>query len=239
MTGGGEREDCAGEDADGDEADAFADDHELDVCVGGAEGDADADFASALAHAIGDHAVDTDGRQEEGERTEDGEEAGGEALRPEEVAGGGFEGLGLQEEVAVERLEGIAHGGDDGRGIAGSADVEDGGGEVILDEREVDEGLRVFADGLVVGGAGDADDLDGQAFSGEGDALADGVLAGPIGVGGGLIDDDNAGAGFGIERAEIAAAEEGDAHGLEVTGPDDAGEGGAALRFLAIEQDGA
>src|SRR5216684_5001538 len=80
-----ERGSDAGYDTDGDEEEDFAHDQPDDVAAGGAEGDANADFAGALGDGVGHDAVETNDREQSGEEAEDGGEAGDHALGREGI----------------------------------------------------------------------------------------------------------------------------------------------------------
>src|SRR6185369_5640081 len=109
----------------------------------------------------------------------------------------------------------------------GGGDAGDGGADHQIEEavgalevREVDDGARlhVEAHGVLIGD--DTGDLPGAGTPGEGDALADRVLAGEHLASEALVDNYHFESRLIVAGGEIAAGLEGDAHGMEVAGAD-------------------
>src|SRR5205823_5229819 len=70
------------------------------------EGHADADLAHALAHGVGDDAVDTDSSERDREGSEDREQTGAELSRPQALRDYFADGPDISErQITVERLD--------------------------------------------------------------------------------------------------------------------------------------
>src|ERR1700757_4990919 len=80
-----ERGGDSGDDADSDEHENLAHDQPDDVAARGAEGDANADLASALGNCIGHDAVEANYGEQSSEETEDSGKTGDHALGGEGV----------------------------------------------------------------------------------------------------------------------------------------------------------
>ena len=86
------------------------------------------------------------------------------------------------------------------------------------------ERAGIAVEATVADVAYDADDLAGGFFElrpdafADDDLLADGVFLWPVLFGHGLIDEDDAGGGAGVAVGEVAAAQDGDAEDVEVSG---------------------
>ena len=211
----------------------------MHVRRGGAQCHADAEFAHPVGHQVGDHSIDPDGRQHQRQHSKDRQQGGRELLRPQRIADGGVHGFGLQQEVAVHGLHFAPHRGQHRRGIAGGANGQHRGREVILQHRKVDERSGFLPDGLVIGRAGDADHFRRGGLPEEFDALADGIFAGPIGVGGSPVDDGHARAGLAIRGGEIAAALERNAHRPQESGPHELAQNDPSGALAVLRRHGA
>ena len=222
----GEREAETGEEGEGGLENALFHDQLEDVARMGADGHADAEFLGAAGDGVGFHAVDADDGEEEGHTAEDGEERGTEAHDPElDVAGEEFRHRiqAQQRHGRVNALQRGAQRGHDAGAGDGRADVQVGGGLEGLGERHEDARAVMLLQRVMAVRGADADDLHlGRRAVGPGlrvaDALAEGVVLGEEFLRQRLVDDGDARRFLVTHLAggEVTAAEERDAHGLEV-----------------------
>ena len=211
-------------DADRDDAEGFAQDHDQDLLLARAHGHADADFSGAAADAVREHAVEADRDQQCGQQSKEEREAREEALIGVRIFEDGSLGHGLFErQVGVEGMDGPLDGRQEGERIALDMDLDFHGGRRVAHLRigKVRHGMRSLIDTAVFAIFRDADD-------GEGLVLRIVQLAEPMaertGVGQellheGFVDDDNARRGGRIGVAQVAASEERNAEGAEEIRP--------------------
>jgi hypothetical protein len=199
-----EAEGCDQSDDDAGEGGLHAlnDDEAGDVAQGGAEGDAQADLLHAAFYGVGEHAVDADGAENEGEQAEDGEQLHVEAVLGQGLAYVVFERQHVvYRDVFVDLVYGVGYGdgeslrwrcGADGEGERAGAPGGDRGAGDLRDGpvEGGDAGGAVEAELLYV--AYDAYNLAILVGKeGELEMVADGAAVGPELFGHGLADDDD------------------------------------------------
>ena len=116
-----------------------------------------------------------------------------------------------------------ANGGENRNGVALSANDKRGRGVVVLQTATVEMGLWIFAEHLIFARFDDPDDLGGNLTvlrTEEADELTDRVLTLPETIGHDLVDDDDRRSGFDVLVGESSAVQQGNSHGLEITGTD-------------------
>ncbi len=122
LGGGGGDEGSYGE-ADGGEAEGFAEDAVLQGSGRGAESHADADFLFALADGVRDDGVDTEGGEDQGEGGEAGEQVDDEAPWGDGAIDQLFQAFKLLAgHFGVERKQGVADGGSKCGGVEAGAE---------------------------------------------------------------------------------------------------------------------
>ena len=175
----------------------------------GAERHADAHFLRALLHGVGHEAVDADGGEDERGCSEDGEQEHVEVLARGGVDDDFFHGADAGDGKAAAGLAQLfGDGGDELVRVSMGADEPDDGADAGVERghavghlrlRDDHERARVAVEAAVVNVADDADDLARGLFKlradsfADDDLLADRIFLGPVFLGHGLVDEDNAG----------------------------------------------
>ena len=119
------KEECrayAEDSADGDEARGLRDDEAEQSAAGCAEREADAHLLGALRDRVGEDAVDADGGEDDGERSEAGDEQHDEAALGYQARDALIHGLDVEERLLrVYGEDCFAHGVGEERGVGSAA----------------------------------------------------------------------------------------------------------------------
>src|SRR6202171_958856 len=184
-----------------------------------AQSHAQPDFTRSLRHRIRQHAINSNRREDERERTEQAEQRGAHAGGPQPLPQNLLHGLAIGErQIFIELLHLRAHGAEQRFGVTRGAHDECGEGRVLLPHGKVGHRLGIFPNLTHDGGPHDSHNLE-EVWSGDdSEAFSERFLARPDHLGHGLVDDDHRRGVFAVEVREIAAAQQGNAHGLKVAG---------------------
>ncbi len=177
------------------------------------------DFTSSLRYRIRQHAINSNRREDQRERSEQAEQGRAHARGPQPLPQNLLHGLPVGErQIFVNLLDLRAHGPEQRFGVARGAHDERGTGRVLLPHGDVRDGLRLFPDLTNDRGSHNADNLEQPWLRHNGKALSNRFLARPHHLGHGLVDDHHGSGVFAVKVRKVAAAQQRDAHGLEVAG---------------------
>src|SRR5262249_28978504 len=150
------------------------------------------------------------------EQTEEGQEIGLRPLPVERLIYALAKRLDVEQwDIRGQILSHATHGGRHLRGVAGRADMQRARVDVILKQRQVDEGRIRFGQAVVLGVAGHADNLAIKIFAEEFEPLADGLVIRPETSGHGLVDDHDLRGVLSVLFTEVAAFRQRDAQRLK------------------------
>src|SRR5262249_43826207 len=168
-------------------------------------------------HRVADDSVNSDRAQQHGEESENAQQAGGNARRPERLGKDLADRPDIgQRQVGIQFLHPAAKRAQHRPRLRTGAEKHSRCRAGVLQQRKVHVGRWIFTDGVVFRIASHADHLHPFVSAEKLEALADWVLLGPEALGCALIDHRNLWAVLTDRAVKAAATQNGNAHGLQV-----------------------